>query len=76
MTSSVFASEVDNELIVEPINDEVQILAVEGACLSDKTGLSEFDGLTSTDLLARLIYAEASGESLEGKRGVAHVVKK
>lgn len=49
--------------------------AAAGACLSDKSGLSEFNGLTSTDLLARVIYSEASGESLTGKRGVAYVVK-
>ncbi|WP_226681586.1 cell wall hydrolase [Sutcliffiella horikoshii] len=46
-----------------------------GACLTDKSGLTEFQGLTSTDLLARLIYSEAEGESLTGKRGVAYVVK-
>lgn len=46
-----------------------------GACLSDQSGLSEFNGLSSTDLLARLIYSEAGGESLTGKRGVAYVVK-
>ncbi|MEK4671326.1 cell wall hydrolase [Niallia sp. FSL R7-0271] len=46
-----------------------------GACLSDKTGLTEFSGLSNTDLLARLIYSEAGGESLNGKRGVTYVVK-
>ncbi|MEK3993065.1 cell wall hydrolase [Robertmurraya sp. FSL R5-0851] len=46
-----------------------------GSCLSDQTGLSEFNGLTSTDLLARLIYAEAYSESLTGKKGVGFVVK-
>ena len=34
--------------------------------------LSEFEGRDSVDLLARLIYSEAEGESNEGKRGVAH----
>lgn len=46
-----------------------------GACLTDKTGLSEFNGLATNDLLARVIYSEAAGEPLVGKRGVAHVVK-
>ncbi|CAM5197208.1 hypothetical protein UACE39S_04335 [Ureibacillus acetophenoni] len=45
-----------------------------GMCLVNKTGLTEFDGLTNTDLLARLIFAEAQGESWIGKKGVAHVV--
>ncbi|WP_006522808.1 cell wall hydrolase [Desulfoscipio gibsoniae] len=45
-----------------------------GACLPDKSGLSEFNGLDSVDLLARLIYSEAEGESLTGKRGVYWVV--
>ena len=45
-----------------------------GACLTNKTGLTEFNGLDSVDLLARLIYSEARGESLQGKRGVYHVV--
>jgi hypothetical protein len=44
-----------------------------GQPLSDKAGLSEFNGLDGVDLLARMIYAEARGESLEGKRGCAHV---
>lgn len=35
--------------------------------------LSEFEGRDSVDLLARLIYSEAEGESNEGKRGVAYV---
>lgn len=49
-----------------------------GACLAnrgtDEWDLSEFDALDSVDILARLIYSEARGESLQGKRGVAHVV--
>ncbi|MFM9279262.1 cell wall hydrolase [Paenibacillus jiagnxiensis] len=45
-----------------------------GACLTDRSGLSEFNGLDSVDVLARLIYSEAQGETLEGKRGVYHVV--
>lgn len=45
-----------------------------GACLTDKSGLTEFNGLDSADILARLIYSEARGESLTGKRGVYHVV--
>ncbi|WP_438350932.1 cell wall hydrolase [Paenibacillus sp. FA6] len=45
-----------------------------GACLTDQTGFTEFDGLDSVDILARLIYSEARGESVEGKRGVYHVV--
>ncbi|WP_339157817.1 cell wall hydrolase [Paenibacillus sp. FSL W8-0186] len=45
-----------------------------GACLTNKTGLTEFDGLDSVDILARLIFSEAEGESLTGKRGVYHVV--
>ncbi|MNJ51819.1 Cell Wall Hydrolase [compost metagenome] len=49
-----------------------------GDCLtnkgSDEWDFSEFDGLDSVDLLARLIYSEASVESLTGKRGVYYVV--
>jgi len=37
--------------------------------------LSEFEGRDSVDLLARMIYGEARGESKKGKRGVAHVAK-
>lgn len=44
-----------------------------GEPLSDLTGLTEFEGRDSVDLLARMIYSEARGESLEGKRGCAHV---
>ncbi len=35
---------------------------------------SEYTGRDSVDLLARVIYGEAEGESEEGKRGVAFVV--
>lgn len=33
----------------------------------------ELKNLSNIDLLARMIYGEARGESLEGMRGVAHV---
>lgn len=46
-----------------------------GACLSDGSGLSEFAGRDSADLLARIIFAEAQGEVFFGKQGVAHVIK-
>lgn len=46
-----------------------------GEPLKDKEGLSEFEGRDSVDLLARMIYAEARGESLKGKKGCAHVAK-
>ncbi|TKI56253.1 cell wall hydrolase [Brevibacillus antibioticus] len=36
---------------------------------------SQLEDCSSTDLLARIIYAEAEGESEEGKRGVAFVIK-
>jgi len=45
-----------------------------GACVTDKTGFTEFDGLSDVDLMARLIYAEARGEITEGKRGIPHIV--
>ena len=45
-----------------------------GACLTDQSGLTEFNGLTDVDLLARLIYSEARGESNTGKRGVYWIV--
>lgn len=48
--------------------------AGEGACVADKTGLTEFDGLSNLDLLARLIYSEARGETTQGLYGVARVV--
>lgn len=44
-----------------------------GLCLADQPGLQEFVGRDSVDLLARCIYSEAEGESLDGKRGVAFV---
>ncbi|MFZ3589920.1 hypothetical protein ACOI1C_11725 [Bacillus sp. DJP31] len=53
----------------------VSMAAYPGECVIDKTDLQEFLGLDSVDLLARVIYAGAQGETLEGKRGVAHVVK-
>ncbi|MBJ9993248.1 MULTISPECIES: hypothetical protein [Paenibacillus] len=40
-----------------------------GACLSDGSGLSEFAGRDSADLLARIIFAEAQGEGFFGKQG-------
>lgn len=46
-----------------------------GEKLPDLTGLSEFDGLDDADLLARLVYSEARGESVEGWQAVAHVVR-
>lgn len=49
-----------------------------GTCLTnkgtDEWDFSEFTGLDSTDILARLIYSEARGESMTGKRGVYYVV--
>lgn len=45
-----------------------------GSCLTNATGLTEFDGLDSVDLMARLIYSEASTQSNEGKRGVYYTV--
>ncbi|SHK59385.1 cell wall hydrolase [Tepidibacter formicigenes] len=46
-----------------------------GEPLPDKSGLSEFEGRDSVDLLARMIYSEARGESWKGKQAVAHVAK-
>lgn len=46
-----------------------------GQPLPNESGLTEFEGLSSYDLLARMIYAEARGESWAGKQGVAHVAK-
>lgn len=53
--------------------DSTVSAAGEGACLADKTGLTEFDNLQNTDLIARLIFAEARGESMTGKRAVARI---
>lgn len=44
-----------------------------GEPLPDESGLSEFEGRDSVDLLARMIYSEARGEAWVGKQGVAHV---
>lgn len=46
-----------------------------GDCLTNQTGLTEFQGRDSVDLLARMIYSEARGESNEGQRGVAFVAQ-
>ncbi|WFD08699.1 cell wall hydrolase [Tepidibacter hydrothermalis] len=46
-----------------------------GEPLSDKYGLLEFYGRDSIDLLARMIFSEARGESWKGKQAVAHVAK-
>lgn len=46
-----------------------------GEPLENLSGLSEFEGRDSVDLLARMIYSEARGESWAGKQGVAHVAK-
>jgi len=44
-------------------------------CLTDQTGLSEFNAVTNNvELVARLIYSEAAAESMDGKKGVAQVV--
>ncbi|OXS61426.1 cell wall hydrolase [Bacillus sp. V-88] len=45
-----------------------------GACLTDKTGLTEFNGLSNVDLLARLVYSEARGESYSGKKAITQLV--
>lgn len=50
-------------------------MATYGEALTDKTGLSEFYGQEDADLLARLVYSEARGESVEGWQAVAHVVR-
>ena len=46
-----------------------------GELLANLSGLSEFEGRDSVDLLARTVYSEARGESWAGKQGVAHVAK-
>lgn len=46
-----------------------------GEPLADQSGLNEFRGRDSVDLLARMIYSEARGESWAGKQGVAHVAR-
>lgn len=45
-----------------------------GTCLADQSNLTEFNGLDSVDLLARLIYSEASTQEPKGKLGVYWVV--
>lgn len=45
-----------------------------GACLADKSGLTEFNGLSNVDLVARLVYAEARGESYSGKKAITQLV--
>ncbi|MEK4277679.1 cell wall hydrolase [Paenibacillus sp. FSL R7-0026] len=45
-----------------------------GDPLPNLPGLTEFDNIDTTDLLARLIYAESSTQSKTGKAGVAWVV--
>lgn len=44
-----------------------------GEPLENLTGLTEFSGRDSVDILARMIYSEAGNQSEEGKRGVAFV---
>ncbi len=41
----------------------------------DKWDLSEFEGIKSVDLLARMIYSEARGEIKKGKVACAYVAK-
>ncbi|WP_281888923.1 cell wall hydrolase [Paenibacillus sp. YYML68] len=45
-----------------------------GDPIQDLSGLQEFDPLDPVDVLARLIYSEARGESRTGKAGVVWVV--
>lgn len=45
-----------------------------GDPVSNLPGLTEFENLDTTDLLARLIYSEASTQTKTGKAGVAWVV--
>lgn len=45
-----------------------------GDPVANLPGLTEFDSLDSTDVLARCIYSEARGESQRGKAGVAWVI--
>ncbi|KOO40307.1 cell wall hydrolase [Priestia koreensis] len=54
--------------------DITALAAGEGACKSDKTGFAEFDGLSNLDLMARLIYSEAQGEPMDGKKAIAKLV--
>ncbi len=46
-----------------------------GEPLENESGLSEFEGRDSVDLLARMIYSEARGESWAGKQSVANIAK-
>ncbi len=46
-----------------------------GDCLTNQSGLSEFNGGDDVDLLARVMYAEARGEEYVGRQGVCWVVK-
>lgn len=46
-----------------------------GEPLEDKTGLKEFEGRDSVDLLARMIYAEAENQGEKGMRACAFVAK-
>lgn len=46
-----------------------------GDCLTDQSGLSEFNGRDSVDLLARVMYAEARNQEYVGRQGVCWVVK-
>lgn len=45
-----------------------------GSCVADQSGLTEFNNLSTTDLMARLVYSEARGESMDGKEAVTQVV--
>lgn len=47
---------------------------VYGEPLADLTGLTEFNGRSAIDLIARLMYSEARGETQSGKAGVHYVV--
>jgi hypothetical protein len=46
-----------------------------GDKFTNQSELNEFSGQEDVDLLARLIYSEARGESVEGWQAVGHIVR-
>lgn len=50
------------------------ITEVYGEPLADLPGLTEFNGRSSIDLIARLMYSEARGETQAGRAGVYYIV--
>lgn len=76
MAISVFAEypeeTIETEPVIEPGPGGGEVY---GQPLTDLPGFQEYDGLSNTEILARLIYGEAEAEPWVGKTSVAYVVR-